>query len=169
MREALPGLEQSADPAALQLAAAPLLRSVILLGQERLPGLLAKDFARLAEAVGEADLDRLRGGVALRDAAIMMYTSGTTARPKGCRLCHEAVVRSAAGMQRRLAIGEHDRMWNPLPLFHMAAVLPLLATVVAGGCFISDTFFDADQRSAGCISSSRAFSIRPFRRSWPMW
>jgi acyl-CoA synthetase (AMP-forming)/AMP-acid ligase II len=73
-----------------------------------------------------------------------MYTSGTTAEPKGCRLSHEALVRNAREMSIRFQITAQDRQWDPLPLFHMSALLPMLATIWAGGRFITDTHFEAD-------------------------
>ena len=33
---------------------------------------------------------------------------------------------------------------HPLPLFHLAAILPLISVIWAGACFITDTHFDAD-------------------------
>ena len=47
-----------------------------------------------------------------------MYTSGTSAHPKGCRLSHEAVVRTAAAMVRALRAHERGRLVVP------AAALP---------------------------------------------
>ncbi|NKB39111.1 MAG: AMP-binding protein [Gammaproteobacteria bacterium] len=74
----------------------------------------------------------------------MMYTSGTTAHPKGCRLSHEAIVRNAKEISLRLQITEADIQWNPLPMFHMSAIMPLLAGMWAGSSFISSTHFVAD-------------------------
>ncbi len=73
--------------------------------------------------------------VAIRDDAIVMYTSGTTAHPKGCRLSHEAVVRTAAAMVQRYGLTSEDVWWCPLPLCHMSGVLPLAATLLADSRF----------------------------------
>ncbi len=143
--EALPGLEAAADPLSLDLEAAPLLRSVIMMEDPGKDGLVSwEDFQAFATKTDSEELWRRRSQVALSDPCIMMYTSGTTANPKGCRLSHEALVRNAREMGIRFEITDQDRQWNPLPMFHMGAILPLISVFWAGGSFITDTHFDAD-------------------------
>jgi fatty-acyl-CoA synthase len=85
---------------------------------------------------------RLR--VRVRDIAIMLYTSGTTANPKGCLLTHEALVRNSTALGRyRYALGHEDVFWSPLPIFHIAAILPLCAIFDVGGAFATMTYFEA--------------------------
>ena len=55
---------------------------------------------------------------------MILYTSGTTAMPKGCVLSHEALVRPAYAMRDRFALTDEDRMWDALPLFHLARCSP---------------------------------------------
>ena len=50
--------------------------------------------------------------VRLRDEAMMMYTSGTTADPKGCVLTHEALVRTGIAAADRWQLVHDDRFWN---------------------------------------------------------
>ena len=57
----------------------------------------------------------------------MMYTSGTTAQPKGCPLTHEAIVRTGDAINTRFALTEEDVWWDPLPMFHLSSILPLTA------------------------------------------
>ena len=61
-------------------------------------------FVELASQASNKDVDEQRVGVRIMDAAIMMYTSGTTANPKGCPLNHEVLVRNGINrtLQRRL-------------------------------------------------------------------
>ena len=142
---ALPGLRASAAPLALRLPTAPQLRSVVLMEDEDGPGLLSwQQFAAHADRIGPAQASLRRSEVALRQPCIMMYTSGTTSDPTGCRLSHEAIVRSAREIRARFRITDADRQWNPLPMFHMSSIMPLLATLWAGGVFITDTHFDAE-------------------------
>jgi len=143
--EALPGLEAADDPLSLDLAAAPMLRSIIMMEDADHTGFLSLgQFEAYTNNVGQEQIWQRRSRVALSDPCIMMYTSGTTSDPKGCRLSHEALVRNAREMSVRFRITAEDRQWDPLPMFHMGAILPLLATIWAGGRFITDTHFDAD-------------------------
>ena len=148
--EALPGLKSAGNPLSLGLDAAPLLRSVVMMedsgmeerGQE---GVVSwRQFQACADKTDPEEMWFRRSQVALSDPCIMMYTSGTTANPKGCRLSHEALVRNAREMSIRFDITDRDRQWNPLPMFHMGAILPLISIVWAGARFITDTHFDPD-------------------------
>ena len=65
--EALPGLAEASDPRALEISAAPRLRSVVVLGARRAPGTVGADaFARGAAQTSEAELHRRRAGTRLR-------------------------------------------------------------------------------------------------------
>jgi len=141
----LPGLRESAEPLLLELDTAPLLRSVIMMEESDQPGVVSSQrFMAFADEVSEQAVWTRRSRVALKQPCMMMYTSGTTANPKGCRLSHEALVRNAREMSIRFSINCDDSQWNPLPMFHMGAVLPLLSVVWAGGRFITDTHFEPD-------------------------
>ena len=136
LHDALPGLAEAGDPRALQLRDTPLLRACVLLGETAAPGFLdGAGLARLGAGVPEQVIEAAAAAVAIRDDAIVMYTSGTTAHAKGCRLSHEAVVRTAAAMVQRYRLGSEDVWWCPLPLCHMSGVLPLVATLLADSRF----------------------------------
>ncbi len=143
--DALPGLAEVEEAHSLKLDSAPLLRYIIMLENSAGPGLLsASQFDAYAEEVTPGKMWRCRSSVMLSDPCVMMYTSGTTANPKGCRLSHEAIVRNAREIGIRFRMTPEDRQWDPLPIFHMSGFMPLLATISTGGSFISDSHFDAD-------------------------
>ena len=140
---ALPGLSDAEDPRALSLPATPSLRACVLLGETDAPGFLdAAAFARGGAGVPEQAIDDAAAAVAIRDDGILMYTSGTSAHPKGCRLSHEAVVRTAAAMVERYRLTSDDVWWCPLPLCHMSGVLPLAATLIADSRLACMTDFE---------------------------
>ena len=83
-------------------------------------------------------IDRARGEPDGRTEAALLYTSGTTGRPKGCVLSNDYVLgcgRWYVGMGGHCALREgRERMMTPLPLFHMNALCcSLMAMILSGG------------------------------------
>ncbi len=84
---------------------------------------------------------RAPGGGGVSDECALLYTSGTTGRPKGCVLPNDYFLysgewyRDAGGL---IALREgQERMLTPLPVFHMNAMaVSLMAMVTVGGCLI---------------------------------
>jgi acyl-CoA synthetase (AMP-forming)/AMP-acid ligase II len=145
LTQALPGLDRQSDARQLQIANAPKLRSIVLLGDGDAPGFLPqRDFDRLAALSPEKLVHETRMRVRLSDAAIMLYTSGTTSNPKGCLLSHEAIVRNSIALGRhRYALRHDDVFWSPLPMFHIAAILPMCAIFDVGGAYATMKHFEA--------------------------
>jgi len=141
---ALPNLEAQRDPRQLRLAGAPKLRNIVLMGGSTAPGFVPQsDFEHGAETVPEINVHVARLGVRVRDVGLMLYTSGTTANPKGCLITHEAQVRNSIALGRhRYRLTHDDRLWSPLPMFHIASVLPMLAIFEVGGTYLTMSYFD---------------------------
>src|SRR3954466_14077983 len=53
------------------------------------------------------------------DVALVLHTSGTTARPKIVPLTHTNVTASAGNIARTLRLGQDDACLNVMPLFHI--------------------------------------------------
>jgi len=142
---ALPDLTQ-ADARSLDLQGAPLLRNIVLYGKSEAPGMLSEDqFSALAD---QGDMDRLhmsRLQIRLGSTALILYTSGTTANPKGCMISHEAIVRNSAALADRYELTGEDSFWSPLPMFHIAAILPLTAIFAKGGTYVTTGYFQAGE------------------------
>ena len=144
VNEAFPDLAAQENPRALTITGAPLLRNVVLFGSKSPGGVLqGATFDALADDVPAEEIAVRRSRVAVRDVVLMMYTSGTTANPKGCPLSHEAVVRTAMEAARtRFELTPTDRLWDPLPMFHMSFVLPFVGCVDAGAALLSMERFE---------------------------
>ena len=142
---ALPSLAQPQDASALKAPEAPRLRNLVVLGTKRPAGFISeKEFHRLSKTVPVDSVHRSRLQTRVRDIGLMLYTSGTTANPKGCLLTHEAMVRNSIALGRhRYQLKHQDRFWSPLPMFHIAAILPLIATFDVGGAYLTMGYFDA--------------------------
>jgi len=145
LNAALPELASAADPQHLNLPATPTLRNVVLFGTSSPPGFVPQTaFEAAGRDVPERNVHLARLGVRVRDVGLMLYTSGTTANPKGCLITHEAQVRNSIALGRhRYQLTHEDRFWSPLPMFHIASVLPMLAIFDVGGTYLTMGFFDA--------------------------
>ena len=67
------------------------------------------------------------------DVALLLHTSGTTARPKIVPLTHSNLCASATNVRAALELGEADCCLNVMPLFHIhGLVAALLASLSAG-------------------------------------
>jgi acyl-CoA synthetase (AMP-forming)/AMP-acid ligase II len=66
--------------------------------------------------------------VAEEDTAIILYTSGTTGRPKGAMLTHFNVVHSLLHFQHCMALGPQDRTLLAVPASHVTGVVALMLT-----------------------------------------
>jgi cyclohexanecarboxylate-CoA ligase len=115
-------------------AAVPTLRTVALVRSADPTALVDEvPFERLeAGSTDTAALDESLGDTARPDdGCLIVYTSGTTSRPKGCYHTFNTLHASAVGMIRRLGVDEHDVFFNPSPVCHSTGfvtgmVMPLL-------------------------------------------
>jgi fatty-acyl-CoA synthase len=122
---------------------APTLRHVVHLGSGATRVHVSREaFEQGAERVDPAEVRRLAELVLVRDIAMIMYTSGTTAEPKGCLITHEALVRQAQNYQERFELGPESAYWDPLPLFHIGGIVPLLACLDIGCRYCHPDQFD---------------------------
>ena len=169
VHEALPALAGSRDGAALDLPEAPALRTVAMLRGAGSGAILGADrFAELAAETDAALVSESSGRVRLRDVGLLLYTSGTTARPKGCMLAHETLGRGAiARIRESVPERDHHVLWSGGPWFHVASLQVLIGSVGLSGTFLTDTRFDAGRalelmkREGGDVGLALAPPVRP--------
>lgn len=90
-------------------------------------------FSELLGAEGEAP----RATVRSDDLAELIFTSGTTSKPKGVMLTHANCVRAGLHAVHCLWLEEGERCLTALPLFHVnAQAMSLLAALTVGGTLI---------------------------------
>ncbi|WP_037370787.1 long-chain-fatty-acid--CoA ligase [Amycolatopsis orientalis] len=79
------------------------------------------------------------------DTAVILYTSGTTGRPKGAELTHRNLSSNAATtVETLLQTSAQDTVMGCLPLFHVFGLTcGLNASVLAGSCLTLMSRFDA--------------------------
>lgn len=144
LQAAMPSLAKAPDKNNLTLAEAPSLRRVICLDRPYAPYLAGGEDA-LAEGAGvsDADLDARIEAVDPADIAFILYTSGTTANPKGALISHAAQIGNSRSLGVRYEATGEDKVWSPLPIFHIAGILPMTMILDLGGAYMTVPHFDA--------------------------
>ncbi|HZK88909.1 MAG TPA: class I adenylate-forming enzyme family protein [Stellaceae bacterium] len=114
------------------------LRTVVMIGEARRPDWLAYDeFIAAAEPMTGDDAGP-------RDDAFILYTSGSSARPKAVRLQHGATVENGFNIGERMALTENDRVLLAPPLFWAyGAVNALPAALTHGAALVLQPRFEA--------------------------
>lgn len=100
-----------------------LVPNVIIVGEESFESLCGNDSGVAA-----------RDGLGLDEVAWLLYTSGTTGRPKGVRSTQRGYLQSvAACFSGVLGLSAEDEALFPTPIFHSLAHVLVVAGVVAVG------------------------------------
>jgi acyl-CoA synthetase (AMP-forming)/AMP-acid ligase II len=99
-----------------------------------------------AHSLPRAPRDASREAVHGNTPASILYTSGTTGKPKGCVLSHRYELASGHAYATRgglAALGEGtERIYNPLPLFHVnASVVSFPGALLTGNCQVQTDRF----------------------------
>ncbi len=84
-------------------------------------------FARLLQAHGPAQAFAPPDE---EEVAVILYTSGTTGRPKGAMLTHFGIVHSALHYQVCMQLGEGERSLLAVPVSHVTGVVAIIATML---------------------------------------
>ena len=98
------------------------------------PAAVVQDAGSLASGL---DRSQPLGGVVERnseDLAALVYTSGTTGRPKGAMLTHGNLASNALTLNRFWAFTHHDVLLHALPIFHVHGLMVALHTAMLSAC-----------------------------------
>lgn len=96
--------------------------------------LFCDDVLAFAEPVAEVE-----------DFSVMLYTSGTTGRPKGVPRRHHAERAAALAHVAQNLYRRAERTLGVMPLYHTMGVRTLLAMAMLDGCYVCMRRFDARQ------------------------
>ena len=89
-----------------------------------------------------ADRPVLSDAARREDAAALLYTSGTTGRPKGALLSHGNLLVNAQACMQVIGVTTEDRCLAVLPLFHsFGATVCMILPLLAGACVLLQTAF----------------------------
>jgi fatty-acyl-CoA synthase len=136
----------------------PYLRDVVCYGTGEW-----KDFLASADEVPDGRLDAVVDAVTPYDDALVIYTSGTTSRPKAVLHGHRPPAIQSWRFARQLCLDEDVRSWSAFPYFWTAGFCMVMGgTLAAGGCLVQQERFDAGEALA-LLESERVTT--PY--AWP--
>jgi acyl-CoA synthetase (AMP-forming)/AMP-acid ligase II len=148
LEAAAPGLaECSGLP--LHIASLPSLRSVFVWGEcDRKWARSGPDLIRSAgddPAIDEAFLAAIEEDVHPADPMLVMYSSGSTADPKGAIHTQGSVIRHSYNLSSTRALTTEDRVWSPMPFFWVGGfVFAMLGNMHAGATTLCEEIFDPE-------------------------
>jgi 2-furoate---CoA ligase len=102
----------------------------VLVGDTRFSELLEGD-----EHPGALDADE-------REESLMLYTSGTTGKPKGVPRSHRADRAASLSQVVQHGLDDGERTLGVMPLYHTMGMHSLIAMPFLGGCFVAQQRWD---------------------------
>ncbi|MGH7335061.1 MAG: AMP-binding protein, partial [Candidatus Rokuibacteriota bacterium] len=117
LHDLCPELGRSA-PGRLRSARWPRLHTVLCVDGGKQDGVFGpREFATRAAQVQGAGLEAAQRAVGPGDVCFILYTSGSTATPKGVMLAHGDVIENGFHIGERQRLTAADRLWLAVPLF----------------------------------------------------
>lgn len=143
-------------PGDLRSESYPALRSVVVLGAPNSGAYSWDQFLDIGRQITTDALAAAARAVTPDDIMFILYTSGSTAEPKGVTLRHRGIVENSFGIGERRGIFSTDRVWLGSPLFYaLGAVNAMPATFTHGATLVLQGNFTA-ARAIETIHKERA-------------
>jgi len=120
-------------------AAIPTVRTIVGIGAPS-----AGDVVGYEEFLASAPTTEPPYRARPEDIALLVYTSGTTGRPKGCILGQRETRLAGQAMNVEMRSGSDDRILLAMPLFHIGAMFMGLGIHFRGGTAVLHKQFDPD-------------------------
>ncbi|MBI4055393.1 MAG: long-chain fatty acid--CoA ligase [Elusimicrobia bacterium] len=98
-----------------------------------------------ADAAAVADFEKRAEKIHPEQPCLLMYTSGTTGRPKGVLLCHRNILSQRKAMGLLWNLGPEDRFLSYLPWHHsFGGIFELFAALYCGALLTLDESYGKD-------------------------
>jgi fatty-acyl-CoA synthase len=143
----------------------PQLRQAVALGLDEAHGKVQawQHFLARGDAIPDALLDAMIEEVVPSDESLIIYTSGTTARPKGVLHMQRAAVIQSWRFADDLRLSSADRIWTTYPFFWSAGLcMALGASMAAGATLVLQETFEPGA-ALRCLVDERANATQ----CWP--
>lgn len=130
--------EELVDTALYEKESIPGLEHLIVIADKTSPGsILWSEIAASGEEVDPRVLEEMEAQVHPDDPVAIMYTSGTTGKPKGVILDHLGLINKSVCSTSRQGITSEDRLCLFFPLYHMFGNTCIaLAGLLAGATLV---------------------------------
>jgi acyl-CoA synthetase (AMP-forming)/AMP-acid ligase II len=124
-----------------------------------------REAATIRRGIDDALLREIEAGVTPADSLVVIYSSGSTAEPKGAVHTHGAMLRHAHALNRYRDASCEDRVWSPMPFFWVGGlVVSLLQNMTVGASLICQEAFEPGATLA-LLERERATIVA----SWPQY
>lgn len=115
--------------------------------------------AAMGTPASRAELLNREAHAAPGSCADVVYTSGTTGRPKGVMLTHDMILRAAYASAYTRAFEDGRRILFALPMYHVFGYVEcLMACMFVGGAIVPQVLFDAP-RMIAAVEQHRASEL----------
>jgi acyl-CoA synthetase (AMP-forming)/AMP-acid ligase II len=143
LEEAVAGLDHQAH-GDIWVESHPFLRSVWTWGSGRRPWAApVEDLVRGGQRIGDGLLARCESEVTPADPMVVVYSSGSTADPKGAVHAHGPAVRHSHNLWQMRDLIEGDVLYTPMPLFWVGGFsFTLIAAMHAGATMVFEDQFE---------------------------
>ncbi len=135
----------------------PLLKNVIVVGKAPGWGTSFDDALKMGEGwENDEEYRKRKSSLDVDDVTFILYTSGTTGKPKGAMLTHYNIVQNGLDTANTLRATEEDRYLVQVPFSHcFGCVLGITAAVTKGSAIIPLPVF-TPENSLKAIEENRA-------------
>jgi acyl-CoA synthetase (AMP-forming)/AMP-acid ligase II len=147
LESALDGLKDQVAERPMYLRTAPYLRAIHVWGECDRPWARGGEEALVAAGrragIDDAFLEQVEANVTPADWMLMVYSSGSTADPKGAVHTHGSMVRHSFNLADSFKVVDGDVLYSPMPFFWIGGLVTGLFMVMHhGGALVTHGAFE---------------------------